>query len=154
MARRPDIRDLSSYDSALRRSGDVSIGAYARQQRRKQILIASFGIATLIGAGWLYSVVTPDDLEQPPGRVTIAVECSKEECGYRGMTEIDIANEAFPVVCPRCQDRSCHKLWTCRNCGTQFTVRPGLTDLRCPNPNCGSSAVGATEELPADSDVQ
>jgi predicted Zn-ribbon and HTH transcriptional regulator len=60
-----------------------------------------------------------------------------------GVLDVPLAQTEQPQECPKCKQRSCQKLWECRDCGTQFLPKGVPTNLRCPA--CGSAAVGTAE---------
>lgn len=140
-------RELRQYRRLLDSRGDILVGAYAAQQRRRRIAIAVFGLALIGCAVWLYKTTSPRDPATAHGTPAVAVECVNEDCQYRGMITFATADERFPVRCPKCGQRSCYKLWRCRNpdCNHLFLHRGAPADLCCPA--CGSRAVGTCEEL-------
>lgn len=133
--------DLTDTRSAIYSTGEIAVGAYARHQRRQRILLALAGLALIGAAVLLYEVFRPPD-ESGAARYPVAVECVK--CGFRGVVRVRAGEEAFPCECPKCHERSCHKLWECRNCGYQFLHRGSSGSLRCPR--CGGAAVGTAEK--------
>lgn len=133
------------YRALLNRRGDVLLGAYARQQRRRAILVAFSGVALIIVALWLYNSLQPSESVPVSGQYPAVVRCVR--CGYEGRQMLD-PKVVFPIKCPECGERACHKLWECKHCGVRFVPSGGLNELRCPN--CGSGRVGtARESLPA-----
>lgn len=144
MLRRKRTTGLTDYRSLLNTTGDISVGAYAAHQRRRQLLVALLGVALIGGAAWVYSALRPGDQAAAGGTYPVAVECVA--CGYRGVVQMVSGKASFPVVCPKCKGRSCYELWQCRepDCGAQFWRKGGVTDLRCER--CGSRRVGAAEE--------
>lgn len=139
-------RNPHDYRALLDSRGDITIGAYARQERRRRIAGILAGLALLGGALWVYFKLQPDPAPGVDDTIHIAVECANPDCGYRGVLETKSHDIEFPQDCPKCGAHSLHKLWVCRNCGHYFRVKPGATDIVCPN--CGSPAVGTAEETP------
>jgi DNA-directed RNA polymerase subunit RPC12/RpoP len=135
--------DLTDYRSVMRSSGDVSIGAYARQQRQRRLLVGVAGLIFILGAVWLYSVLQPAEEVDREGRYPLAVRCMK--CGYEGVVLLEVGAESFPLPCPECGERACHKLWLCRACGKTFLRKGGEDVVRCPA--CGSAQVGEAAAL-------
>jgi len=137
---RTHIGDLREYRSAMNRKGEVAIGARARAERRKRYLLGAGGFA-LIGA----AVVT-HLLLRPPGRVTgrapamVPVQCMDARCGFQGSVEVSLHQARFPVMCPRCKQESCQKVWECRECGHRFVPQGAADELQCRE--CGSRRVG------------
>ncbi len=132
----------TDYRSMLDSDGDIVVGAFARQQRRRRILVAVVGLG-LIGVGvWLYLALQRTESVDVTERYVVAVECAK--CGYRGIMEVKMGQEAFPRACPKCRERACYGLWECRNCGHQFAYR-AAGEVRCAA--CGSRLVGAAETV-------
>jgi predicted RNA-binding Zn-ribbon protein involved in translation (DUF1610 family) len=148
MIRRKRPRSLTDYRRVLDSQGEIVIGAYAEQQRRRRIAIGLFGGALILLAVWFYFGLRPHDTHA--GRYPVAVQCVNEQCGYRAVVYIRPGQEAFPMACPQCGNRSCYKLWQCRNpaCGAVFLHRGEPSELRCPK--CGSRTVGTAETLPAE----
>jgi hypothetical protein len=141
MARRRTL-DLTDR-GLLGGAGDIMIGAYARQQRRRRLLIAVVGLILISGAVGIYALLDlPDDTAAANERV-IAVRCVK--CGHTGTVPVEVGNVAFPRKCPACGAVACQKLWECRDCGTQFLNIGGNGVIRCPD--CGSGNVGSAVEV-------
>lgn len=132
---RTELADLVAYRH--RHSGEVGIGAYARRQRRRNWLIAAFGLALLVGAGWLYTALrqTPSD---PRDSLQQVIKCHCISCGFEGEVKVDL-RESW--LCPQCGQRGLRELWRCDDCGNEFTPTGEALLERCPN--CGSQRVGA-----------
>ncbi len=134
--------DFRDYRSALYRDGELSIGAYARAQRRRQVLIALAGLALVGGAVWLhFALREPTDVTSP-GAPPVYVQCIVADCGYRGVAHLK-PGQGFPVKCPKCGQNSCQPVWECRDCGEQFLPRGRPAEVKCPR--CGSRRVGIAE---------
>jgi len=140
--RRPT--NLTDYHAALYREGDVSIGAYARAQRRRRVLIGVAGALLIGGAVGLYIMMRPQESPIVEPKVPVYVECVSEGCGFKGVVRVAPDEARFPLVCPKCGQRSCQKVWVCRDCGRRVPHRAGYDELRCPY--CGSQRVGTAEE--------
>lgn len=141
MARRRRIVSLTDYGAVLDGDGDVVIGAYARQLRRKRLMMGLFGLALIGGAVWLYLVLGREESAAAPAQPTIAVQCVR--CGYRGVVPVSPGEVGAAQRCPRCGEVACQQLWECRACGHQF-LRVGQTgELACPK--CGSRSVGSAD---------
>jgi DNA-directed RNA polymerase subunit RPC12/RpoP len=145
MVRRRSI-DLTDYRS-VPRGQDISVGAYADAQRRRRVLVAIAGLGLIAASVSLYLVLRPHEEHGSVGTHPVAVKCVVEGCGYVGVVSLPASQETFPVKCPKCGQRSCYKLWECRDCGYQFLPKGGVAELKCPH--CGSRRVG-TADLPAD----
>ncbi|MCK4343024.1 MAG: hypothetical protein KAY37_15020 [Phycisphaerae bacterium] len=143
MARRRRPANLTDYRAVLDSTGDIAIGAYARQQRRRRILIAMAGIGLIGGAVWLYTTLRPSAEIDWSELRPVAVECVK--CGHREVMFVKAGEPSFPLKCPVCQERACHKLWECRDCGYQFLNIGQDVVLECPK--CHSRRVGTAETL-------
>jgi hypothetical protein len=142
VARRRKL-DLTDYRSVIGTAGDVWVGAYARREQRKRILVALLGVALIIGAVALYWLLRPAGGSLGGGRSPIRVRCTAPGCGYEGVLHVS-SRERFPLVCPMCKARSCRELWQCRNpdCGALFLPDAAKTQPRCPV--CGSATVGSS----------
>lgn len=148
MARGRRNLELTDYRSVLNTSGDVAFGAYARQQRRRRIVVALGGVALIAAAIWLFVALSPGSDATSAVRYAVVVECV--ECGRRELIEVDLTTDSLPAVCADCGVRSCYKLWQCRRCGTAFLPKGQSDVVRCPN--CGSTSVG-TAEIPRHEDA-
>jgi DNA-directed RNA polymerase subunit RPC12/RpoP len=145
MARRRSI-DLTDYRS-VPRGEDIAVGAYADAQRRRRVLVAIAGLGLIGVSVWLYLVLRPHEEQGLAGTHPVPVKCVVEGCGYVGVVHLPAGRETFPVKCPKCSQRSCYKLWECRDCGYQFLPKGGAAELECPH--CGSRRVG-TADLPVE----
>jgi len=143
MAVRKNLLPGARGRDVFRGSGDIAVSAYARQQRRRRILVAAVGVALIAGAGWLLAALWPRDSHGGAGRIAIAVECQR--CKWRGVIQTGPGTPAFPLPCPQCGERACHKLWECRSCGYQFVDKKGQPVVVCPR--CGRRNVGTAETV-------
>lgn len=139
--RRPN--EFTDYRRVLKAKGDVSLGAYARAERRRRILIGLAGLGLIVGAGVAYYLLRPAPTRPVVPTVPLAVRCVVPTCGWEGVLDVPLGHTEQPQECPKCKQRSCQKLWECRDCGTRFLPKGAPTDLRCPA--CGSAAVGTAE---------
>jgi predicted RNA-binding Zn-ribbon protein involved in translation (DUF1610 family) len=133
-------RDLSDYRAVLAGSGEVTIGAYARAQRRRRMVLAVFGLALITGAGGLYWALTAPTSPGPGDHYTVALECLS--CKARQTQKVPTST-AFPIVCSACGEKACVPLWQCRDCGMELAVGALGGAARCPK--CGSQRVGAAD---------
>ena len=115
--RRARLSRDPDYRAVLESTGDVSLGAYARAERRRRILIGIGGTTLIAGALGLYFAVRPRDSHPAAGTVPVVVQCVADDCGYSGVVRIRLGAAVFPVECPRCKRFSCQKVWECRDCG-------------------------------------
>lgn len=118
---------------------DISVGAYARQQRRRRVLISAVGLALIGCALWLYIALRPRDPHVTQGGFPVRIRCVSPTCNFEGVVLVP-AHAYFPLQCPRCKQHSCQKVWACRNCGATFIAKGGSSELRCPQ--CGDLRVG------------
>ena len=137
---------VNDYRIALNGTGDVSVGAYARAQRRKGIFIGLAGLALIGGAVVTQVLLRPREGRELSGMVPIAVRCVAENCGYEGVIVVKRGASDSELVCPKCGQHSCRKVWQCRNCGARFVPQRGSGEVSCPN--CGSQQVGAAYVAP------
>lgn len=137
-----DLRRPARDRDVFRRAGEVAVSAYARQQRRRRIFLALVGVALIAGAGWLLAALWPREVRGEAARYAIAVECQK--CKWRGV-QAGPGRPVFPLPCPQCGERACHKLWECRSCGFQFVDKKGQQVVVCPR--CGRRNVGTAEAV-------
>jgi predicted Zn-ribbon and HTH transcriptional regulator len=135
-ANRPSSFDLRGVGHAS--AEEVSVGAYARRQFRRRVLLGVFGAALIIGAIMLYEVRRPPTLGEPGDRYPVRVRCAS--CGYTATLRVPF-DQTFPMRCPKCGQVACQELWQCRECGHQFVPEQTGTILRCPE--CGSERVGS-----------
>jgi predicted Zn-ribbon and HTH transcriptional regulator len=133
-------RRLSFDTRGLERgsSEEVSIGAYARRQRRRRVLVGVFGGALIVGALTLYSLLKPPGHAAQGDRYAVRVRCAM--CGHIATVRVRF-DQTFPMQCPKCKAPACQAMWQCRQCGHQFVPeQPGLP-VSCPE--CGSDQVGS-----------
>lgn len=140
MARRRAV-DLTDYTSVARTKGDIAVGAYARQQRRRRILIAAGGVALIGAAVWLYAALQPADAGAHAGKYAVLVKCAR--CGKVQTAYVKLGEASFPLPCQACGERACQQLWECRDCGKRFVAKGAGETLMCPA--CGSRNVGAAQ---------
>jgi hypothetical protein len=146
MPRRKQAVSLTDYRSVISSTGDISVGAYARQQRRRRLAMAAVGLALIGGAAWLLAEFWPVGGGRPTGKHPLVVECIK--CHHREVIQVAPGSVPQAVMCPVCHERSCHPVWECRDCGLQFLptgAEIAAGALRCPR--CRSERVGAAETL-------
>lgn len=136
MTRRRRPIDLEAYRRGLDSTGEVRVGAYARRQRRRRALLASFGLVLIVGAVGLYSALRPER-EATGQTYPVKVRCIS--CGYSATLEVPF-QQTFPLSCPRCGEKACKELWKCRACGHEFLPDQRADEKHCPA--CGSSEVG------------
>lgn len=141
MTLRRRTASLTDYRSVPRGSGDVAVGAYARRQRRWRLALALVGLVLIAGAGWVFVLTRPKDVFDSKRSHPVAVECTK--CHARSTAQVDTAASVFPLECPFCHERACHKLWECAACGRQFLHKGGGAVLSCPH--CRSRRVGTAK---------
>ena len=143
-------RELADYRAVLRRRGDFAIGAYARAQQRRRILVALGGLVLIVAAGSLYYLLRPRNPRGEAPTVSVFARCVTEDCGWEGVQRVTPAEARTPLKCPKCGHRSCRQVWQCQNCGNSFVpapVRPGQSGVACPL--CKSKLVGTMEAPPA-----
>lgn len=126
--------------------GDVSVGLFAAQQRRRRILLGLLGAALTVAAVWLYFALRPGGGEPAAGQYRVLVRCAK--CGQDQVATVTAGEEAFPLPCKSCGERACQRLWQCRNCGHRFLLKGTPGSFVCPN--CGRRNIGAAELPEAD----
>jgi predicted Zn-ribbon and HTH transcriptional regulator len=133
--------DLSEYRSALNRKGEVAIGARARAERRKRILMGAAGLGLIATAVAMHFVLqAPEHGSRARKTAVVLVQCMDPNCGYQGLVEVPLENARFPVKCPRCKQQTCQKVWECRDCGHRFVPLGPTGELICRE--CGSRRVG------------
>lgn len=136
---------VTDYRAAMNATGDVSVGAYARAQRRNRILLGLAGVALIGGAVFVHMFLRPREAGVAGGPLPVLVRCVAEGCGYEGAMAVPRGQAESEIVCPKCGQHSCRKVWQCRSCGAQFVPKRGAFEIRCPD--CGGRQVGAAYEL-------
>ena len=137
MRRRDSATEMRSYRAALDRTGDITVGAYARRMRTRRIMLAGVGVLLTLAAISLYFLLR-SDRGTPSEAAVITLRCAA--CGHEHDVPVDPAR-AYPVVCPACGERAAEPLWECQRCGQRFL--PQVLDdgiVHCPR--CGGTAVG------------
>lgn len=117
---------------------EVSVGAYARRQLRRRILIGVFGVVLIGGALTVYQLLRPPGDERRADRYPVRVRCVS--CGHVTTVQVRFG-QTFPMKCPKCGEMACQLLWHCRDCGAEFVPEQVGTTVRCPE--CGSERVGS-----------
>ncbi|MFQ5807830.1 MAG: hypothetical protein ACE5I3_15395 [Phycisphaerae bacterium] len=133
-------KPLRFEPSRLKRgsSEEVRVGAYARQQRRRRVLIGTFGALLIAGAFILYQQLLPWSETKTPNQRPIRVRCLS--CGETATVHVRPA-QTFPMRCSQCGEMTLLELWQCRDCGARFVPEQTGTLLRCPA--CNSQRVGS-----------
>lgn len=135
--------DLSDPRSVLATTGEIAIGAYAQQQRRRQIVLGIFGLALVGVAAWFVFAVRATHEADAPGRYVVAAECNR--CGWQGDVPTTLKDQ-WPKRCPKCGEPTVQKRWICHQCQNTFLPRPVSGLVTCPK--CGSTDVGAAVQTP------
>lgn len=117
---------------------EISIGAYARRQRRRRLWIGALGVLLMGGAAGVYWALRPPESGPETGNYAVRIQCG--ECGHSETIRVSF-RQSFPMVCPRCRQRAARELWKCRDCGEVFVPRGGAEEHRCPR--CGGVRVGS-----------
>jgi len=117
---------------------EVSVGAYARRQFRRRVLIGAFGAALIVGAFALYQFLKPPGQADQGERYPVRVRCVL--CGHTAIVRVPY-DQTFPMRCPECRELACQVMWQCRQCGHQFVAEQTGPVVRCPE--CGSERVGS-----------
>ena len=148
MARERRIVQHADFRAVLATRADVSLGAYGRRQRQRQILVALGGLGLIGGAFALYAMLSPDFRSSRTTDHAVRVRCIVEDCDYEADVRV-AARQSFPLTCPKCAQRSCRALSKCLNetCGELFLADPSKTHPRCPK--CNGAEVGSAASEPA-----
>lgn len=117
---------------------EVRVGAYARRQRRKMILIGALGVGLIAAAFGLYTQLRPRADADNPEQYPVTLRC--DACGHTFETAAKF-RQTFPVKCEKCGETACRPLWRCRDCNALFVPDRTGTTVVCPE--CGSLAVGS-----------
>lgn len=136
--------DLADPRSVLATTGEIAIGAYARQQRRRQIILGVFGLVLVGVAAWFVLTVRATHEAEAPGRYLVAAECNR--CSWQGEVRTSL-DDTWPQRCPKCGETTVQKRWICHQCQTLFLPRPASGLVACPK--CGGTNVGAAVQTPA-----
>jgi DNA-directed RNA polymerase subunit RPC12/RpoP len=131
---------LNDYRAVLAGKGDIAIGARARAERRRRILIAIAGLGLIGGALGAHVLLRPREPANAQRGTPVLVRCVDPNCGYEGVVPVQQGQARYPVMCPRCGQHSCQKVWECRDCGHRFVPVGAPDELQCPE--CGSRRVG------------
>lgn len=116
---------------------EVGIGAFARRQRNRRLLLGAFGVAMVIVGVFLYRWITVPDVGNP--RFGYAVEMRCRVCGNETRNQV-AHSQRFPEVCQKCGQMGMDPLWKCLGCGFEFVAQT-TDNVTCPQ--CGSNRVGA-----------
>jgi DNA-directed RNA polymerase subunit RPC12/RpoP len=117
---------------------EVTVGAYARREFRRRMLIGAFGGALIVGALTLYGFLKPPGQAHQGGRYAVRVRCAS--CGHTAAIRVRF-EQSFPMRCPECGQTTCRVMWQCRDCGHAFVPEQAGPAAACPE--CGSVRVGS-----------
>jgi DNA-directed RNA polymerase subunit RPC12/RpoP len=134
-------RNPLSFESFRGRFGaveEINVGAYARRQLRRRVLIGLVGTVLIAGAFALYHQLRARSAESVSDHYPVQVRCIS--CGHTATLQVRFA-QSFPIECPACGLMACRPLWQCRDCGAQFVPEQVGTVVRCPD--CGGQRVGS-----------
>ena len=70
--------------------------------------------------------------------VEVGIVCTA--CQFQGTTKVDVANVAWPVVCPKCKERKAYLARQCPKCHKQVPTDPKAPPTACPH--CKASLGG------------
>jgi predicted RNA-binding Zn-ribbon protein involved in translation (DUF1610 family) len=144
---RPSSHDLKPYQRALERTGDVTVGAYARRLLLKRIALGLVGVALIVGAVGLYHLLDHDRPAAATGAQQV-LRC--RSCGAEQVVAPD-PQRSFPATCGQCAERAVWPLWECRSCGKRFVpVESDAFAVRCPK--CGGTEVGTAAPVATEGD--
>lgn len=138
MLRRNLRSNTTDYRELLAGRGEISVGAFARQQFRRRLVLAAFGLALISLSVLLYGLLRPREADRPSATYVATLGCTA--CDFRGAVRV-AAGTVFPCVCPRCHQKSCQRVWVCQNCGHEFLAHPAEDEQKCPK--CHSLRVGS-----------
>ena len=148
MFRRHDKARFVDYRSALAARGEIEIGVLARHRRRRNLAIAVLGIVLIGGAGWLYWLLLPAEDVVAGDEFRVKVQCINEACVFVGDVQVK-AGQRFPLICPKCEQRSCRQLWRCKNPACRHEFLPPVVQLgktvrceKCQGYSVGTAVVG------------
>jgi len=145
MQPRRQIIGTGPYGPALAKSGDVGVGAWARRQRRRQIVRGVSGLVLLVGAFVLYVSLRPDTGSDNGSQYSVRVKCTS--CGHEATIVVPVA-QSFPIECPACKEQTAARLWRCAHCGNTFVPKRSGRSSVIVCPKCRSSDVGSAVEAP------
>ena len=140
----------------LNTRGEIVVGAFARAQYRRRLIVATIGVVLITAAVVIYFSLR--SAAGAPGETfPVAVSCIDPKCGHTAELRLPRTTIKFPVKCPRCAKTTCQQLWECRECGTQFVPSLGVRERAGEQervrtgtpfcPVCKSTAVGVAEKL-------
>jgi predicted Zn-ribbon and HTH transcriptional regulator len=134
-------RNLLNFEASRLEPGageEVRVGAYARRQFRRRVLLGVFGALLITGAFVLYQLLNPRGNINDAERYPIRVRCVS--CGYTTALRVRAA-QTFPMECSACRKTTAQQLWKCRSCGALFVPQRTGMERRCPE--CNSQRVGS-----------
>ena len=116
---------------------EVSIGAYARRQRRRRWLIGIVGALLICGAAAVYWGLRQNAVDGATD-YPVLVDCTK--CGERSESRASF-RQSYPVTCPKCRNKTAWPLLKCLKCEFLFVPNASAGEARCPR--CKSTLVGS-----------
>lgn len=138
MAKRAKPLSFDPSRFQLGSAEEVRVGAYARRQLQRRILLGVFGVLLIAGAFALYGQLRPARGKGSADRYPVCVRCVL--CGHTATVQVRFG-QTFPMDCPACKEPACQMLWECRDCGGRFVPQQTGTVVRCPE--CDSQRVGS-----------
>jgi predicted Zn-ribbon and HTH transcriptional regulator len=138
MAKRAQPLSFDPSRFQLGSTEEVRVGAYARRQLQRRILLGVFGVLLIAGAFVLYVQLRPHGEATDVERYPVRVRCAS--CGYSATVHVPFA-QTFPMECPACREMACQVLWRCRDCGAEFVLEQTGPLVRCPA--CRSERIGS-----------
>lgn len=130
---------MGGIDHAMRRKGEVAIGAYARRQMLQRLLLGGIGAVLLAAGVVLYLTLRPGG--DSNSSAMIVLRC--RQCAFERRMPVDPRRD-YPVQCPECEAYSMWPLWQCRDCDALFIPPDPTGMVRCPE--CGGVRCGQPRE--------
>ena len=136
---RPDRQNQSrSLRNAFDAHGEVRIGARARRELVRRIVLGVIGVGMIAAAAGYYLLMRPRGAITQDTRIVVRSASTGEEF----LLPVDPAR-VYPTVGPNADQRDCYPVWRCQACGRRFVVTIDGQPAQCPD--CASTAVGAAK---------
>ncbi len=143
--------ELRTVPFGQTREGEILIGAYARRQFRRRVIIGAVGAGLIALAGAVY-LLLGDRPARGDGGYDAVLRCV--QCGAEARVRVH-PGESFPFKCRKCGASAMLELWHCYDCGTDFIPPQSNDPVSCPKCQSqflGSTAVARAQSQPASPD--
>lgn len=135
---RPKPIELRTAPFGQTRDGELLVGAFARRQFRRRVLLGAGGTALIAVAVALFLTLSEYDGGDGVRHDSI-VRCL--QCRAESRVRVRLG-DSYPLRCPACRALAALELWHCYDCGLDFVPPQSNDPVACPR--CQSESLGST----------